>query len=76
MKENLLQKELIQETAEATGDLIDNKIADKLANISKSLKELHSKALRSQNEDGLEIPKERYTAPEKRHQIIDEFKLV
>ena len=33
----------IQKTAEATGDLIDNKIADKIRSISKSPKELHSK---------------------------------
>ena len=34
-------KRAIQKTAEATGDLIGNRIADKITNISKSLKELH-----------------------------------
>ena len=65
-------KTAIQKTAEATGDLIGNKISDKITSISKkSSKELHS-----QNEDDLEIPKERYISPEKRKQIIDELRLV
>ena len=34
-------KRAIQKTAEATGDLIGNRIADEITNISKSLKELH-----------------------------------
>ena len=65
-------KRAIQKTAEATGDLIGNKIADKITSVSKkSPKELHS-----QNEDEIEIPKERYISPEKRQQIIDELRLV
>ena len=71
----------IQKTAEATGDLIDNKIADKITSISKSPKELHSKELHSKElhsktgENKIEIPKERYISP-KRKQIIDELRLV
>ena len=37
----------------------------------KSPKELHS-----QNEDEIEIPKERYTSSEKRQKIVDELRLV
>ena len=60
-------KRAIQKTAEATGDLIGNKIADKITSVSKkSPKELHS-----QNEDEIEIPKERYISPNKGQQIID-----
>ena len=40
MQQKLLQREAIQKTAEETGDLISNKIADKIINASK---ELHSK---------------------------------
>ena len=40
-------KKAIQKTAEATGDLIRNKIADKTTSISKSPKELHSRELHS-----------------------------
>ena len=47
---NLQTKREIQKTAEATVDLIDNKIADKITNVST---ELHSKKfsakLRSEN---------------------------
>ena len=67
-----VSKGAIQKTAEATGDLIGNKIADKITSISKSPNELHSK--RDENE--IEIPKERYISPEKRQQIIDELRLV
>ena len=59
----------IQKTAEATGDLLGNKTADKITSISKS----------PQNEEAkneLEISKERYISPEKRQQIIDELRLI
>ena len=73
-------KRSIQKIAEASGDLIGNKIADKITNASKkSSKELHSTRLHSQNDeanDETEIPKERYISPEKRQQIFDELRLV
>ena len=56
-------KRAIQKTAEATGDLIGNKISDKITSISKSLKELHSKEINSTEEANNEIPKERYISP-------------
>ena len=65
-------KRVIQKTAEATGDLIGNKIADKITNVSKkSNKELP-------NEEDAEITthKKRYISPEERQQIIDELRLV
>ena len=77
-------KRAIQKTAEATGDLIDNTIADKIISISKSSKEFHSKEFHSENiskelhsktnENGIEIPKERYISPVKRQKIIDELR--
>ena len=54
-------KREIKRTPEATGDLIGNKIADKIT----CFKELHS-----QNEDKIEIPKERYISPEKNNKLI------
>ena len=69
-------KRAIQKTAEGTGDLVGNKIADKITIISKSpqnaSKELHSKT----DENEIEIPKERYISPEKRQQVIGELRLV
>ena len=55
-------KRAIQKRAEGTGDLIGNKIADKITSVSnKSPKELHS-----QNKDKIEIPKERYISLKKK----------
>ena len=68
---------VIQKTAEATGDLIDNKIADKIRGVSKKkpTKELHNN---DETEEDVEITthKKRYISPEERQQIIDELRLV
>ena len=69
-------KRAIPKTAKATGDLYDNKIADKFTSISKSSKELHSQSNLDEAKSEIEIPKERYISPERRQQIIDELKLV
>ena len=53
-----------KQTAEATGDLIGNKIADKITSVSKK----SSTKLCSQNNeanDGSETPNESYISPEK-----------
>ena len=65
-------KRAIQKTAEATGHLISNKIADKITSVSiKSTKELPD------NETAENVKrathKERYISPEERQQIIDEL---
>ena len=57
--------------AEATGDLIGNKIADKITSASKKS---HNEEIQS-NEVNNEIPKERYISPKERQKIIDELKL-
>ena len=65
----------IQTTAEATGDLIRNKIADKTTSVSKkSAKELPS----DETELGVEraTPTKRYISPEDRKQIIEKLRLV
>ena len=55
-------KRAIRKIAEATGDFISNKIADKITSDSKkSPKEFHS-----QNENKIEIPKEKHISPEKK----------
>ena len=63
-------KRAIQKTAEATGGLTGNKIADKLTSVSKkkSTKELHFKELTNNNDEDVEIaiPKKRYIFPEER----------
>ena len=72
----IASKRAIQKTAGATGDLIGNKIADKITRVSKkSAKELHNN---DKTEEDVEIftPKERHISPEERKQIIDELSLV
>ena len=65
-------KKIVHKSAEATRDLIGNKIADKITSASK----------KSQNEEiqstevNNQIPKERYISPKKRQQIIDELRLI
>ena len=57
----------IQMTAEASGDLVGNFVADKITSISKKpASEPHSN----------EIPKERYISPQERQNIIDELRLI
>ena len=66
----ITSKRVIQKTAETTGDLIGNKIADKITSVSKKSKKLP--------EEDVEIitHKKRYISPEERQQIIDELRLV
>ena len=68
-------KKAIQKTAEATVDFIGNKIADKITSVSM---ELHSKKFKELplKEANNELPKERYTSPQERQQIIDELTLI
>ena len=59
-------KRVVQKTAEATGDLIGNKIADEITSLNKT------------KSDGKEKRKEEqeiYIPPEKRQQIIDDLRL-
>ena len=68
---------VIQKTAEGTGDLIGNKIADKISSFSKKklYNELHN------NDDEIEdveiaTSKKRCISPEERKLIIEELRLV
>ena len=58
-------KRAIQKTAEATGDLIGNKIADKTTSVSK-------KSSNNNNNDDVELitHKKRYISPEERLKVI------
>ena len=67
----IASKRAIQKAAEASGDLIGYKIADKITSYSKSLaNETHS------NDVSNEIPKERYISPQERQTVIDESRLI
>ena len=62
-------KRTIQKAAEATSDLIGNKIADKIARVSKTLPKNNSET----NEE--EILRERFMPSELRHKITDDLRL-
>ena len=67
----IASKRAIQKTAEAAGDLIGNKTADKITSYSKKpTNETHSDDVSN------EIPKERYISPQERQNIIDELRLI
>ena len=59
-------KKIVHKSAEATGDLIGNKIPDKIT--AKPSKNSHDEVING-------IPKERYISPKERQKIIDELKL-
>ena len=69
IKSKAASKAAIKKIAEANGDLVGNKSADKITSVSKIF---------SQNtvESELEISKERYILPAKRQQIIHELNLL
>ena len=58
---------------EVTGNLIGNKIANRITGVSKNSQQNNSKTVT--NEHDKEIPKERYVSPEKRQKIIDDLRL-
>ena len=69
-------KKIVHKSAGATGDLIGNKIADKITSASKKSSEKpHDEEIQS-TEVNNEILKERYISPKKRQQIIDELRLI
>ena len=68
-------KRRIQETAEATGDLIGKKVADKTTSASTELNSKKSQTKLQNNK--MEAPKKyQYIHPEERQQIINELRLV
>ena len=74
-----VSKRAIQKAATATGDLIGNKIADKITKLSRGSPQNNSETVESETEKiefDREIPKERYTSPEKRQRIIDKLTLI
>ena len=60
-------KKVVRRTAEATGDLIGNKRADKITSVGKTKSK--------EKEDETNKRQEIYIPPEKRQQIIDDLRL-
>ena len=69
-------KKVIQKTAEATGNLFSNEIADKITSVSKKKSAKASQNNETEGDVEIAAPKKRYISPEERKQIIEEFRLV
>ena len=63
-------KRVVQKTAEATGDLIGNKIADKITLVAKSKSKQKKDEINEVNET-----EEIYIPPQRRQQIINDLRL-
>ena len=69
----------IQDTAEIIGDLIGNKIAHKITEVSTTSPDNNSQTVTNRAENiahNKGIPKERYISPQKRQKIIDDLRLI
>ena len=66
----IASKNSIQKKSEATGDLIGNKIADRITKVSKT------SPLNNSETKEEEKPRERYISPEQRQKIIDDLRLI
>ena len=62
-------KSVIQKITETTGDLIGNKIANKIIRVSKNSPQNNSETVTNENDK--EIPKERYISPKENQNIVD-----
>ena len=71
-------KRAIQKAAEATGDLIGNKIADKITSVSKKSNNNNNNDDDDDDDEDVQLTthKKRYISPEERKQVIDELGLV
>ena len=67
-------KRVIPKKTEATGDLIGNKIADRITKVSRSSPQNNSETII--NKHNKEIPKERYISPVEKQKVIDDLRLI
>ena len=67
----LPQKEF-SKNSRATGDLIGNKIANKITGVSKNSRQNNSETFTNEHDKEMpnKMPKEKYTSPEERQKII------
>ena len=67
-------KRVIQKAAEATDDLVGNKIDERITKDSKTSQQNNSETVTNEHDN--EIPKERYISPEETQKIIDDLRLI
>ena len=66
-------KRVIQKRAEATGDLIGNKIANKTAKLSKNSEQNNTETVTDEHQK--EILEEKYVSPGEKQEIVDKLRL-
>ena len=69
----------MKKSAEASGDLIGNKIAGKITNISRASPQNSSETVKNERKNielNREIRRKIYISQEKREQIIDDLRLI
>ena len=64
----------IQKATEATGDLIGEKVANRITKVSNNSQQNNPETITNENDK--EIPEERYISPEERQNIIDNLRLI
>ena len=69
-----VSKRAIQKIVDPAGDLIGNKIADRITKVSKSSQQNNLETVT--NEHDKEIVKERYISPEEKQKIIHDLRLI
>ena len=69
MQLKMFQKDSFRKTAEATGDLIGYKIANKVTKVSKNSQQNTSETVTNEHD------KERYISPEERQEVNDKLRL-
>ena len=67
-------KIIIQKTAGSSGDLIGNKIFNRIAKFSRSSPHNNSETITNKHDK--KIPKEKYLYPEERQKIIEDLRLI
>ena len=76
----IVSKRAIQKTAEATGDLVGNKIGDKTTSVSKKKSNNENNGDNDDDDDDDDVEltthKNRYISPKERKRIIEELRLV
>ena len=72
MLNNLQEMHIKRLTADGTGDLIGNQIANKKMEVSKNLQQNNSEIVTNEHDKG--IPKEKYVTPEKMLEIINQLR--
>ena len=64
-------KRVLLTVAETTGDLIGNKIANRMMKVSQHLQQNNSETVTNENDK--DMPKGRFISPEEKHKFIDDL---